>query len=240
MGRCNTGLESTHRSLKPESLSRTLVETQCHLVELGLRIDRQVGSFREVLSQQPICVFVGAALPRALRITQVDVHIGGHRKTFMLGHLQPAIPRQRAPQRCGESTNLPAQCGNGRHALGRKGRPPGLVIGFTRSIPRTPTVARHSRLTVDTARCNLWPYHESTNRKRFLERYLLARPVWVSKSIPQLGCRNILCGTTEMLSALNGNGSGGKCGVGSPPMALYLLASRFTLVRRRTDGRAYS
>jgi len=112
MGRCNTGLESTHRSLKPQSLSRTLVEMQCHLVELGLRMDRQVGSFREVLSQQPICVFVGAALPRALRITQVDLHIGGHRKTFMLGHLQPAIPRQRTPQRCRESTNVPGQRGN--------------------------------------------------------------------------------------------------------------------------------
>src|SRR5258708_1055989 len=32
----------------------------------------------------------------------------------MFGHFQPAIPRQRAPQGCGEPANLPAQCGDDR------------------------------------------------------------------------------------------------------------------------------
>jgi hypothetical protein len=92
MGRRNTGSESTRRSLKTQSLSRSLIQPQSYLVQLGLRIDRQVGSFREVLSQQPVRVFVAASLPGALRITEVHFHICGHREALMLGHLQTAIP----------------------------------------------------------------------------------------------------------------------------------------------------
>jgi hypothetical protein len=33
-----------------------------------------------------------------MRITEVHFHIRGHREGLVLGHLQPAVPRQRAPQ----------------------------------------------------------------------------------------------------------------------------------------------
>jgi hypothetical protein len=59
---------------KPK-VSRALIEAQGYLVEVGLWIAGQVGFFKEVLSQQPVRVFVGAALPRALRITEVDFSI---------------------------------------------------------------------------------------------------------------------------------------------------------------------
>jgi hypothetical protein len=49
-GRCNTGLEFTRRSLKTQGLSGALIETQSDLVEIGLRVDGQVGFLREVLS----------------------------------------------------------------------------------------------------------------------------------------------------------------------------------------------
>ena len=65
---------------------------QRYFVEIGLRIAGQGGFFREVLSQQPVSVFVGAALPRALRITEVDFHIRGHREALVFGHLQPFGP----------------------------------------------------------------------------------------------------------------------------------------------------
>jgi hypothetical protein len=81
---------------------------QGYLVELRLRIAGQVGSFREALSQQPIRVLVRATLPRALRITEVDFHIRGHRESLVFGHLQPAVPGQRAPQGRREFPNLPA------------------------------------------------------------------------------------------------------------------------------------
>src|SRR5579872_805459 len=94
MGRCNTCLQFTRRSFKSQSFSWTLVLAQGDFVEFGLRITRQVGSLRKVLSQEPVRVFVGATLPRALRITEIDFHIGGHREALVLGHLQSAIPGQ--------------------------------------------------------------------------------------------------------------------------------------------------
>src|SRR6202023_629481 len=78
MDRCNTCLEFTGRSFKAQSFSLTLIEAQRYLVEIGLRITGQVGFLGEVLSQQPVGVFVGASLPGALRITEEDLHIGGH------------------------------------------------------------------------------------------------------------------------------------------------------------------
>ena len=62
------------------------------MVERRLRKPRQVGASREVLPQEQIAVFVGAALPGTLWIAEVDLHIRGYRKLLVLGHLQPAIP----------------------------------------------------------------------------------------------------------------------------------------------------
>src|SRR5258708_31406045 len=98
MDRCNTGLEFTGRSFKAQSFSWTLIEAQRYLVEIGLRITGRLGFFGEVLSQQPVGVFVGASLPGALRITEEDLHLGGHGEALVFGHLQPSVPGQRAPQ----------------------------------------------------------------------------------------------------------------------------------------------
>jgi hypothetical protein len=48
------------------------------MVELRLRITGQVGVSREMLPQQQIGVFVGAALPGTLRIAEADLHIRGY------------------------------------------------------------------------------------------------------------------------------------------------------------------
>src|SRR5258708_5901513 len=96
--RCNTCLEFTGRSFKAQSFSWTLIEAQRYLVEIGLRITGQVGFLGKVLSQQPVGVFVGASLPGALRITEEDLHLGGHGEALVFGHLQPSVPGQGAPQ----------------------------------------------------------------------------------------------------------------------------------------------
>ena len=49
-GRCNTSLKFTCRSLKTQGLSGSLIQTQRDLVEMGLRVDGQVGPLWEVLS----------------------------------------------------------------------------------------------------------------------------------------------------------------------------------------------
>ena len=50
----------------------------------------------------------------AVRITEVNFHIRGYREGFVFRHLQPAIPRQRSPQRCWKPANLPAPCSDDR------------------------------------------------------------------------------------------------------------------------------
>jgi hypothetical protein len=49
-GRCNTGLQFTRGRFKAQGLSRALIEPQSYLVEIGLRVDGQVGLLGEVLS----------------------------------------------------------------------------------------------------------------------------------------------------------------------------------------------
>ena len=63
-GRCNTGLEFTSWSFNVQSLARSLIEAQGYFVEVDLRVAGQVGFPGEVLSQQAVGIFVGAALPR--------------------------------------------------------------------------------------------------------------------------------------------------------------------------------
>lgn len=53
---------------------------QRDLVELRLRIGRQVGASGKVLSQPQIGVFVGAALPGTLRIAEVALDVRGCRE----------------------------------------------------------------------------------------------------------------------------------------------------------------
>ena len=79
--------------------------TAAQLCRVQLVYSRTSPSF----SQPPVGVFVGAALPRALRIAEVHFHIRGHCEGLVFGHLQPAVPGQRAPQGGGEFPNVPAQ-----------------------------------------------------------------------------------------------------------------------------------
>src|SRR5271168_2578564 len=116
-GRRNTCAQFTCWSLEAQSFSRALIETQCDLVQLGLRVAGKIGSLRQVLTQQAVGVFVRSSLPGAVRITEINFHIRGYREGFVFSHLQPAIPRQRAPQRCGQPANLPAQRGDDRSCV---------------------------------------------------------------------------------------------------------------------------
>ena len=55
---------------------------------------RQVGALRKVLSQQAVGVLVRAALPRALRITEIDVDVGRQRKAPMIREFLAPVPGQ--------------------------------------------------------------------------------------------------------------------------------------------------
>ena len=67
-GRCNTGVKSLCWGCKSQGLAWAFVELARHFVEMGLRVHRQVGFLRKILSQQTIGVLVGSALPWTLRV----------------------------------------------------------------------------------------------------------------------------------------------------------------------------
>src|SRR5216684_8586738 len=75
-GRRNTGVKSLCWGFKLQGLTWSFVELTSHFVQIGLRMHRQVGALRKVLSQQAIGVLVRPALPRALRIAKIDVDFG--------------------------------------------------------------------------------------------------------------------------------------------------------------------
>src|SRR6202049_1175100 len=64
-GRRNTGVKSLCWGFKLQGLTWSFVELTGHFVQMGLRMHRQVGALRKVLSQQAIGVLVRSALPRA-------------------------------------------------------------------------------------------------------------------------------------------------------------------------------
>src|SRR5258708_19825705 len=71
------------------------VELTSHFVQIGLRMHRQVGALRKVLSQQTIGVLIRAALPRALRIAKINVDVCRQREPSMVRKFLTPVPRQR-------------------------------------------------------------------------------------------------------------------------------------------------
>src|SRR5262249_46803276 len=65
-------LQSIGRGFEGQGLSRALIEPQSNAIEVGLGEAREIGSSREVLSQQAVGVLVAATLPWTARITEVN------------------------------------------------------------------------------------------------------------------------------------------------------------------------
>ena len=97
-GRRNTGIKSLCWGFKLQGLTWSFVELTSHFVQIGLRMHRQVGAFRKVLSQQTIGVLIRAALPRALRVAEVDIDVGRQGKSSMIRKLLAPVPGQRLIQ----------------------------------------------------------------------------------------------------------------------------------------------
>src|SRR6478752_3949860 len=97
-GRRNTGIKSLCWGFKLQGLTWSFIELTSHFVQIGLRMHRQVGAFRKVLSQQTIGVLIRAALPRALRVAEVDIDVGRQGKSSMIRKLLAPVPSQRFVQ----------------------------------------------------------------------------------------------------------------------------------------------
>ena len=81
-----------------QRLSRPGVEGGRDRGDLLGAVEAQIGALREVLAQQSVGVLVGAALPWALRISEVDLDARIDLETGMLGHFGSLIPGQRSAQ----------------------------------------------------------------------------------------------------------------------------------------------
>ena len=82
---------------KVEALSWPSVELPGHGIEFRLRETGKVGALGEILAEQAIGVLVDTALPRAMRIGEVDRDARGLGQSSMLSHLAPLVVGQREP-----------------------------------------------------------------------------------------------------------------------------------------------
>src|SRR6266403_108785 len=93
-GRRNTGVKSLCWGFKLQGLTWSFGELTSHFVQIDLRVHRQVGALRKVLSQQAIGVLVRPPLPRALRIAKIYVDFGRQRKATMIRKFLSPVPGQ--------------------------------------------------------------------------------------------------------------------------------------------------
>lgn len=77
-----------------EALTGTVVEFGGDLVELFAGPRGEVGSLGQVLAQKAISVLVTAALPRRVRVGEVDLQPGGLLNPRVVEHLVALIPGQ--------------------------------------------------------------------------------------------------------------------------------------------------
>ena len=85
------------------------VERACDLVELGLGVAGKVGPLRQVLAEQAIRVLVGPALPRTVRIAEVDLHAGGDREATMGRQFEAAVPGERGHEPDWQPLHVPRE-----------------------------------------------------------------------------------------------------------------------------------
>src|SRR5262245_50203184 len=85
-------LQSIGRGFEGQGLSRALIEPQSNGIEVGLGEAREIGSSREVLSQQAVGVLVAATLPWTARITEVNLQVGGNREACARTRRAKSVP----------------------------------------------------------------------------------------------------------------------------------------------------
>ena len=79
---------------KVEAFSRSGIELPGNGIELGLRESSEIGSLGKILAKQAIGILIDAALPRAVRIGEIDRDASDFGKARMLRHLAPLVVGQ--------------------------------------------------------------------------------------------------------------------------------------------------
>ena len=92
MGHCNECGELLGWFHKTEGLAGPVVHQSSDLREIGSAVLGKVSSTGKELAEQPIGVLVGAALPRRVRVAEVDLDAGVDLDLLVAGHLLAAVP----------------------------------------------------------------------------------------------------------------------------------------------------
>lgn len=95
-GQRNTLRQDIGRRSIVEGFSAAGVEFAGDGVEIVLAEMGEIHPLGKILAQEAVGVFIAAALPGAVRIAEIDLHIGGHGEAGMGGQLRAPVPGQRA------------------------------------------------------------------------------------------------------------------------------------------------
>ena len=82
------------RALPSEALSRTAIKLPGDAIKLDLSKTEEVCSPGEILPEQAVGLLVDAALPRTVRVGEVDLDAGHLGEPFVLSHFSPPIVGQ--------------------------------------------------------------------------------------------------------------------------------------------------
>ena len=94
MGQREHPAEDDEWRLEAVRVARPGVQAVGDSVELFLAVDAQVRALGQVLAQQAVRVLAGAALPRAVRITEVHRHARSSRQILVACQLLALVVRQ--------------------------------------------------------------------------------------------------------------------------------------------------
>jgi hypothetical protein len=101
-----------------ETFPRARVQPMGNGVQVPLGVARQVRALGQVRAQQPVCVFIGAALPGAIRIGKEDLDGEPLGQALVLGHLLAPIIRQGFAQQGGDVPEFFREACSGTRGIG--------------------------------------------------------------------------------------------------------------------------
>jgi hypothetical protein len=89
---CEALVKRLGRRSPDQRLVWSTIQARCNRRDHISAMRTEVGAFGEVLAQQPLGILIGAALPRALGATKIDLHTCIDLETGVLRHLCALTP----------------------------------------------------------------------------------------------------------------------------------------------------
>src|SRR5262249_20744478 len=115
-------------------LPRSAVEGGCNSRQIVHAVRAQVRPLGEVLAEQTVGVFIRAALPGTVRVTEEDLQARVDAQLRMLSHLSTLVPGQGPTQLFGQSDD--ARRDGRSHSLGTVTREGRAILHPLRAVIR--------------------------------------------------------------------------------------------------------